>query len=131
MDPSTSLIPYLNSSSLIVFGIAHVANVAQPMINNAFIKIKCFLFVCMFFDLNIIIFFTGGKLFLKIMGIVYTDKRGWCGKAGIAIESFQKYSTGSLAPQEACRIFTVLLMVTTIKNNKSYVKSTKFRVQNY
>jgi len=95
------------------------------MINNAFIKIKCFLFVCMFFDLNIIIFFRGGKLFLKIMGIVYTDKRG------IAIESFQKYSTGNLAPQEAYRIFTVLLMVTTIKNNKSYVKSTKFRVQNY
>ena len=82
MDPSTSLIPYLNSSSLIMFGIAHVTNVAQPMINSAFIKIKCFLFVCMFFDLNIIIVFMGNKLFFKV--IVYTDKREWCSKAGIA-----------------------------------------------
>ncbi len=79
MEPSTNLIPYLNSSSLIVFGITHVANVAQPMINNAFI-----MFCSVFFDLNIIMFFMGGKLFLKIMGIVYTDKGEWCGKAGIA-----------------------------------------------
>jgi hypothetical protein len=81
MDASTSLIPYLKSSSLIVFGIAHVANEAQPMINNVFIKIKCFLFVTFVFDLNIIKYFVGGTLFLKRN--VYTDKGGGCGKAGI------------------------------------------------
>jgi len=80
MDASTSLIPYLKSSSLIVFGIVHVANEAQPMINNAFIKIKCFLFT-MFFYLNVIKYFVGGTLFLEKM--VYTDKGGGCGKAGI------------------------------------------------
>jgi hypothetical protein len=42
------------------------------------------MFCSVFFDLNIIMFFMGGKLFLKIMGIVYTDKGEWCGKAGIA-----------------------------------------------
>ncbi len=38
----------------------------------------------MFFYLNIMIVFVGGKLFLKVIRSVYTDKEGWCGKAGIA-----------------------------------------------
>jgi hypothetical protein len=68
----------------------------------------------MFFDLNIIMFFTDGKLFLKIL---YIRIRGsGVVKLALLLKSFQKYSTGSLAPQEVCRIFTVLLMVTTIKN---------------
>jgi hypothetical protein len=56
MDTSTSLTPYFSSSSLNAFGIAHVANEAQPMINNVFINV---------FDLNIIMFFVGGTLFLE------------------------------------------------------------------
>jgi hypothetical protein len=52
-----------------VFGIAHVANEAQPMISNVFINV---------FDLNIITFFVGGKLFLERN--VYTDKGGGVGK---------------------------------------------------
>jgi len=73
MEPSTSLNPYLNSSSLIVFGIVHVANVAQPMINSAFIN------SCLFKYNNS---FCGGHV---IFGEdVYTDKGGDGGKAGIA-----------------------------------------------
>ena len=79
MDPSTSLIPYLRSSSLIVFGIAHVANEAQPMINNAFINV-------FWFKYNKV--FCGGQVILEnsmyaIHKEVYTDKGGGCGKAGI------------------------------------------------
>jgi hypothetical protein len=80
MEPSTSLIPYLKSSSLIVFGIVHVANVAQPIINSAFIK--CFYLYVFLFKYNDS--FCGGQvIFEKMMENVYTDKGGDGGKAGI------------------------------------------------
>ena len=44
----------------------------------------------MFFYLNIMIVFVGGKLFLKVIRSVYTDKEGWCSKAGIAIKRLLK-----------------------------------------
>ena len=72
MDPSTNLIPYLNSSSLIVFGIVHVANVAHPMISNTFMN------YCLFKYNKV---FCGRHVILKRN--VYTDKGGGCGKAGI------------------------------------------------
>ena len=74
MDPSTSLIPYLRSSSLIVFGIIHVANVAHPMISNAFMNyclFKCNKVFC-------------GRHVVLVEG-VYTDKGGGCDKAGIVL----------------------------------------------
>ena len=71
MDPSTSLIPYLKSSSLIVFGIVHVANVAHPMISNAFMNYCLSKYNKVFCGRHVIL----GKG-------VYTDKGGGCGKAG-------------------------------------------------
>ena len=71
MEPSTSLIPYLKSSSLIVFGIAHVANEAQPIISNVFIN------VCFWFKYNKV--FCEGHVVFK--GGVYTDKGGGVGKS--------------------------------------------------
>ena len=74
MDPSTNLIPYLRSSSLIVFGIVHVANVAHPMISNAFMNYCLFKYNKVFCGRHVV--FKGG---------VYTDKGGGCGKAGIVL----------------------------------------------